>query len=96
MVDVVVEGVNQEEETTIMGIDVNHVFGQDNEAFTSEELEARKYWDDLGGKDLNPELVKRARMEEMKEINKHNVCEKVRIEDQCGEGSNWHSMGGRQ
>ena len=47
MVDVVVGGVNQEKETTIMGIDVNHVFGHDNAAFVSEESEVRKYWDDL-------------------------------------------------
>ena len=42
MMDTVFEGVNQEREMTIMGLDVNYAFAQDNEAFTSEELEARK------------------------------------------------------
>ena len=43
MVEAVTEGVNQEKETTIMGLDVNHAFAQDSEAFTSEELEARQF-----------------------------------------------------
>jgi len=58
MVDAVAKGVNQEKEMTIMGLDVDHVFGQDNEAFMAEEQEVRKHWDDLGGKELDPNLVK--------------------------------------
>ena len=81
MVDAVVEGVNQEKEMTIMGLDVNHAFAQDNEAFTSEELEARKHWDDLSGKELDPKLVKKAMMEEMREVKKHVVYVKVPIEE---------------
>ena len=81
MVDVVVEGINQEKEMTIMGLDVNHVFGQDSESFGSEDTETREYWDDLSGRELDPKLVKKARMEEIKEINKHNVYEKVPIEE---------------
>ena len=59
MVDVVVEGVNQEKEMTIVGLDVNHVSGQDNEAFTAEEQEMKTYWDDLSGKELEPKLGRR-------------------------------------
>ena len=81
MVDAVIEGITQEKEMTIMGLDVNHTFAQEGEAFTSEELEARTYWDDLSGKELSPRLVKEARMEEMREVNKHNVYIKVPIEE---------------
>ena len=81
MIDVVVEGVNQEKEMKILGLDANDAFAQDSEAFISEESDVRKYWDDLSGKELNPKLVKKARMEEMKEVNKHNVYVKVPIEE---------------
>jgi len=73
MKDVVERAVKQEKDMTIMGVD--------NEAFVSEESEARQYWDDLSGKRLDPKLVKKARMEEMKEFNKHNVYVKVPIEE---------------
>ena len=45
------------------------------------------YWDDLSGKPLSPELVLKARTEEMGEILKHNVYEKVPI-SQC-----WNETG---
>jgi hypothetical protein len=35
------------------------------------------YWDDLSGKKLKPNLVKKAREEEMEEFNKHMVYKKV-------------------
>ena len=46
-----------------------------------EEQETEKYWDDLSGKELKPELVKKARAEELREINKYNVYVKVPIEE---------------
>jgi hypothetical protein len=73
MVDVVEKGIKQESEMTIMGVE--------GEAFMAEDSEARQYWDDLSGKELNPKLVKKAREEEMKEVNKHNVYVKVPIEE---------------
>ena len=39
----VAEGVRQEREMTILGIDVNDAFAQDGNEFTQEESEARKY-----------------------------------------------------
>ena len=35
------------------------------------------YWDDLSGKKLKPNLVKKAREEEMEEFNKHMVYKEV-------------------
>ena len=55
--------------------------GVDNEAFVSEDSGAKRYWDDLSGKELIPKLVKKARMDDMKEVNKHNVYVKVPIEE---------------
>ena len=66
---------------TVLGLDVNEAFAQDNAAFTSEELEARQFWDDLSGKELEPRLVKKAREDEMREFRKHNVYVKVPIEE---------------
>ena len=37
------------------------------------------YWDDLSGKELKPNLVKKARREEMEEFNKHMVYTKVPV-----------------
>jgi hypothetical protein len=56
MVDSVVEGITLEKEMTIMGLDVNHAFAQDNETFKAEQQEVRKYWDDLSGMELDPKL----------------------------------------
>ena len=47
----------------------------------------KRYWDDLSGKPLIPELVEKARLEELGEIAKHGVYEKVPIDD-C-----WKSTG---
>jgi hypothetical protein len=38
-----------------------------------------RYWDDVSGKELDPEKVREARVEEMKEFVKHTVYEKVPI-----------------
>ena len=38
---------------------------------------ASGYWDDLSGKPLEAELVKKAREEEMAEVRKHNVYKKI-------------------
>ena len=67
MRDAVSEGIRQEKEMTILGLDVNDAFAQDN-TFAGEESEARKYWDDLSGKELDPRLIKEARAEEMREF----------------------------
>ena len=45
----------------------------------SQEEEIRQYWDDMSGKELNPELVKNAREDEMKEFRTHGVYVKVHI-----------------
>jgi hypothetical protein len=74
LVNLATEGVKQEAEMTIMGI-------SDSEAFVDEDADTRQYWDDLSGKELDPELVKKAREEEMKEVNKHGVYIKVPIEE---------------
>ena len=37
------------------------------------EPETEQYWDDLSGKPLIPELVNKARLEELGEIAKHGV-----------------------
>ncbi len=38
-----------------------------------------KYWDDMSGEELNSDLVKQARAEEMGEFRKHEVYKKVPI-----------------
>ena len=40
-----------------------------------------KLWDDISGKELDPKFGRKARMEEMKEVNKHSVSVKVPIEE---------------
>ena len=48
------------------------------------------YYDSISGEWLDPELVRAARMEEMVEIRKHRVYEKVDIKecyDRTGKGS---------
>merc|ERR1711888_502578 len=42
----------------------------------------KQYWGDLSGKPLIPELVEKARLEELGEIAKHDVYEKVPL-DEC-------------
>ena len=81
MKDAVAEGFRQERDMTILGLDVNDASAQDDNVFSGEELEARKYWDDLSGKELNPKLIRKAREEEMREFKKHNVYEKVPREE---------------
>ena len=41
----------------------------------------KQYWDDLSGKPLIPALVEKARLEELGEIAKHGVYEKVKVEE---------------
>ena len=41
------------------------------------QISFETYWDDLSGKPLSPDLVLKARTEEMGEILKHKVYEKV-------------------
>ena len=40
-----------------------------------------KFWDDLSGEELEPELVEAARCEEMEEYRKHGVYKKVPLEE---------------
>ena len=46
---------------------------QDEDAYYG----VQEYWDDMSGKRLEPELVRKARMEEMEEFRKHGVYVKV-------------------
>jgi len=71
MRDAVAEGVRHEKDMPILGLDVNDAFAHDN-TFTHEDNEARKYWDDLSGKELNPRSIRKAREEEMREFTRHN------------------------
>ena len=66
MRDAVAEGLRQEKEMTILRFDVNDAFAQEGNTFTREESEARKYWDDLSGKELAPKLMKEPRAEEIR------------------------------
>ena len=84
MRDAVAEGVRQEKEMTILGLDVNDAFAQEDITFTQEESEARTYWDNLSGKDLDPKLIKEARAEDMRELKKHTAYEKVPLEECWG------------
>ena len=47
----------------------------------SNQLENVEFWDDLSGRSLSPDLVRKARIEEMGEIIKHRVYEKVPISE---------------
>ena len=47
-----------------------------------------KIWDDISGQELNHEMVKRARAEEMQAFKKHNVYTKVPIEECMRETGN--------
>lgn len=61
--------------------------GRSIAGFERDSKEAEEYWDDLSGKRLKAELVRRAREQEMNEFRKHGVFEKVDIQ-QC-----WGSTG---
>ena len=41
----------------------------------------QEFWDDVSGEKLDPELVRKARAEEMKEFAKHKVYRKVPLEE---------------
>merc|ERR1711873_385171 len=62
----------------------NAVESSENVEF-SENVEhsggASEHWDDLSGKPMNPEMVRKARLEEMGELAKHRVYEKVPISE---------------
>ena len=45
---------------------------------TEDEAEGR-FWDDISGKEMDPEKVRKAREEEMDEYRKHGVYEKVPV-----------------
>ena len=55
---------------------------------------SREYWDDLSGKRLKPELVKKARAEEMAEFRKHGVYVKVPVK-MCWEETGKEPIGVR-
>merc|ERR1711888_573137 len=54
----------------------------------------KQYWGDLSGKPLIPELVKKARLEELGEIAKHKVYEKVPL-DECWKATGQPPIGTR-
>ena len=53
-----------------------------------------KYWDDLSGKSLIPEMVQKARLEELGEIAKHGVYERVPL-DECWKNTGQPPIGTR-
>ena len=57
-------------------------------------VEQQHFWDDLSGRELNSELVKIARQEEMKEFAKHQVYEKVPIKE-CHDKTGQNPIGTR-
>ena len=59
-----------------------------------QEERHEQYWDDLSGRKLIPELVKKARLEELGEIAKHRVYEKVAIEG-CWKNTGQAPIGSR-
>ena len=63
-------------------------------AFDKEGIDTKQYWDDLSGKRLNSELVKRAREEGMSEYRKHGVYIKVPIQ-QCWDETDKDPIGAR-
>ena len=54
----------------------------------------KQYQDDLSGKSPNPELVEKARLEELGEIAKHGVYEKVPL-DECWKNTGQPPIGTR-
>ena len=46
--------------------------------FESEDQHVKSYWDALSGKELDTELVKKAREKEMREFKKQDVYEEVK------------------
>ena len=46
-----------------------------------EQVEWEQYFDDLSGEHLNGDMVRVARGEEMREVKKHRVYDKVSIEE---------------
>ncbi len=52
------------------------------------------FWDDVTGNELDPELVREARAEEMKEFKKHNVYVKVPLSE-CWAATGKRPIGAR-
>ena len=59
-----------------------------------EEQPMQNFWDDLSGLELDPVKVRAARLEEMKEFDKHQVYEKRPIKE-CWEKTNKEPIGTR-
>ena len=79
---------------TILSRDIPIISRDGRKAFMDDNQEAGQFWDDLSGKELNAKLVKRAREEEMKDINKHNVYEQVDIRE-CWDNTGKEPIGTR-
>ncbi len=58
------------------------------------EVQQQNVWDDMSGKQLDSELVKLAREEEMEEVRKHKVYSKVPVQ-QCLEETGQMPIGTR-
>ena len=56
-------------------------------AHGEEQPEDATFWDDNGGKQLDPKLVRRARIEEMQKFQDHAVYEKVPIAEATSSGA---------
>jgi len=66
---------------TILTREISIVSRDGKEAFANDNDEAEQFWDNLSGKQLDARLVKKARQEEMKEFQKHQVYKKVDIQE---------------
>jgi len=66
---------------TIMTRCLSIIDRNNQNAFNHDQEGAEQFWDDISGKRLDNKLVKKAREEEMREVFKHNVYEKVDIQD---------------
>ena len=65
-----------------------------HEMFSEDRQAAEQFWDDISGKKLDNRLVRKAREEEMKEICKHHVYEKVDIQE-CWDNTGKEPIGTR-
>ena len=75
----------------VSSMKIDGMYDPDNELIlgsVDEVAGIQKIWDDISGQELDYEIVKRARAEEMKEFKKHNVYTKVPIEECIQEAGN--------
>ena len=64
----------QQQVTSSPAVEVKH-----NDGMDIDEVTEAKFWDNLSGEELDPKLVKKARVEDMDQFVKHNVYVKVPV-----------------